>query len=363
MDGAVTKRLTLIAGYSGQALERGVRNIRTGFQRVRATATRAGQAIGRALRTPLGMLGLGGGVYGLIRAFTGLIGAATTQEEIFRKLETVVELTGVSYGSVKKRIDAFLASMQATTRYGDTDLAPVLQMITQLSGSLEKGFEGVRVAADMTAAGLFDLNTSAKYVAQAMAGEVTMLGRYIPELKSSAGLITLNMTATEKWAIAKGLLNQKFGGMAQKDLDTYLGSINQLKNDVGDIVESIGDRFIPVLTDLAKRIREVIVPSVAARANYEKMRRAFDETIGSINPLVERFKELDRETRRSAEEQKEYNKLMEKLSSLVPGIVTAYGGYGRIMAINLPQLNEMIGYKRELLKIEKETMLLRKSVV
>lgn len=192
------------------------------------------------------------GARGLNMAINTFIGSAMKQEEIFKKLESAVNLTGVSYADAKPKIDNYLSALQATTRYGDTDAAPALQQITMLTGSLAKGFEGTEIAADLASSGLFDLNTASRYVAMAMNGEVTMLGRYIPELKESAGLVNKNMTATEKWAIAKDLLNSKFGGMAQKDLDTFAGRMNQLQNYMGDLAEAIGDPMIKLLTPMLK---------------------------------------------------------------------------------------------------------------
>ena len=182
--------------------------------------------------------------------------AAARQEEIFKKLESAVNLTGASYKDAKGNIDAFLTSMQNTTRYGDTDMAPSLQQITMLTGSLSKGFEGAAMAADLASSGLFDLNTASRYIAMAMAGEVTMLGRYIPQLKISAGYINDNMTATEKWAVAKGFLNEKFGGMAQKDLETFAGQLAALKNELSDLGELLGDTVLPLLTQTVSAFKD-----------------------------------------------------------------------------------------------------------
>lgn len=199
-----------------------------------------------SLPAMLGMAGVGAGMAKLIKM-------SSDQEDIFRKLQTAVEITGVSYDAVKPKIDEFLSSMQASTRFGDTNLAPSLQMITQLTGSLEKGFEGAKLAADIASSGLFDLSTASKYVAMAMSGEVTMLGRYIPELRSSAGLIRDNMSASEKWAVAQKILTEKFGGSAQKDLLTFSGALKQFRNYIGDILERIGDI---VTKNFAGKIRE-----------------------------------------------------------------------------------------------------------
>jgi hypothetical protein len=215
---------------------------------------------------------------GITKALDATIGAAARQEVIFKKLESSVNLAGASYANAKPEIDSFLRSMQDTTRFGDTDMAPALAQITTLTGDLSMGLEGAKMAADIASSGLFDLNTASRYVAMAMSGEVTMLGRYIPELKVSAGLVNENMTATEKWAIAKDLLNKKFSGMAEADLNTYAGQMNRLKNELGDIGEAIGDTMLPALTDM-----------VGGLADAARSVNMLESNIGNLSEIMDSF--------------------------------------------------------------------------
>lgn len=190
---------------------------------------------------------------GVTKLFEATVTAAAKEEEMLKRLETAVELTGIKYRDAKYEIDTFIAGMQDTTRFGDSDMIPVIQEITQLTGDMGKGLEGAKLAADMASSGLFDLDSAARYVAMAMSGNVEMLGRYIPQLKDSAGLITKNMDATQKWAVAKDILNQKFAGAAQKDLDTYAGQLNRFNNYLEDMGEAIGVKVLPYLTEMASR--------------------------------------------------------------------------------------------------------------
>jgi hypothetical protein len=63
-------------------------------------------------------------------------------------------------------------------------------------------------------------------------------------------------TKAEKTEYAMKLLNEKFGGTARAELDTYAGQIAQLKNYVGDYQEMIGDKLNPVLKKGAERLTE-----------------------------------------------------------------------------------------------------------
>lgn len=182
--------------------------------------------------------------------------AAMEQEAIFKKLETAVNLSGVSYNKNEKALKDLFAQQQKYTKYGDTDSAEMLSRLIQLSGDYEGSVKALETAQDLASTGMFDMNTAARYVGMALAGNVEMLGRYIPELRAgSAGMEGLT-TKAEKTEYAMKLLNEKFGGTARAELDTYAGQIAQLKNYVGDYQEMIGDKLNPVLKKGAERLTE-----------------------------------------------------------------------------------------------------------
>ncbi len=182
--------------------------------------------------------------------------AAMEQEAIFKKLETAVNLSGVSYNKNEKALKDLFAQQQKYTKYGDTDSAEMLSRLIQLSGDYEGSVKALETAQDLASTGMFDMNTAARYVGMALAGNVEMLGRYIPELRAgSAGMENLT-TKAEKTEYAMKLLNEKFGGTARAELDTYAGQIAQLKNYVGDYQEMIGDKLNPVLKKGAERLTE-----------------------------------------------------------------------------------------------------------
>lgn len=195
----------------------------------------------------------------IVTAGKKVLGMSIKQEETFRKLKTAVELTGRSYKSVKGDMDSFMNSMQKTTRFGDTDMAEALQIIITLTGDVSKGLKGAKLAADIASSGLFDLKTASRYVAMAMEGEITMLGRYVPALKEAA-LKQAGITGTaQKVAYAMDVLGKKFGGSAQKDLKTFGGAWAQLKNYLGDVLERLGDivsiRLKPIIDGWIKSLQ------------------------------------------------------------------------------------------------------------
>jgi hypothetical protein len=174
----------------------------------------------------------------------GSIDLAMKQEQTFRSLQSAVELTGKSWGGAKSELDVLFASLQKTTKYGDTDSAQVLQQLTTLSGDYEQSVKALPVTLDMASSGLFDMSSASRYVGMALSGNVEMLGRFIPELKSTVSPQLKLMSATEKTAFALDVLKKKLGGLAEKELETANAKIIQMKNYWGDLQEAIGDEFL-----------------------------------------------------------------------------------------------------------------------
>lgn len=231
------------------------------------------------------------------RAITDMISPAAEAEEVYNRLKNAIELTGQSYADVKESVVAFTAEMQNNSRFNDEEAARVLQKMTQLTSSLGKGMQGARLALDMAASGIFDVDTAARMLSQAMEGNVEVLGRYIPELKASAKHITDNMSAAEKWAIAQEILNQKFSGMARNDLDTFNGQMQRFRNQVSDISEIGGNVFLPFLKDMAgyladsaTKIKDFLdTTSVLNNAAYAILKMQA-ETMAETGASIEEFK-------------------------------------------------------------------------
>ena len=220
-------------------------------------------------------------VYTLKKAFDFTVSAAIKEAETFRKLQTSVELTGKSWDSAKDDLDQMFASLQATTQYGDTETAEVLTTLMQLTSDYDKSIKGLPIALDLAATGLFDTGTAAKYVAMALEGNVEMLGRYIPELKSTNNDIVKNGTAAEKSAEFMRIFNEKFAGTAQKNLQSTAGQMKQLQNYLGDIGEAIGGAVLPVMNNLLGTMIDIVKVPMSQKLKDEQSE--FNNLISTLN--------------------------------------------------------------------------------
>lgn len=263
IDSAVDKLSKKMEAHSSkmkQAWSRAGMGMKAAFTDMGTLADKYGASIGKLHNKIRNFVAVGIGA--LVAATTKAVKMFADQEQAMRRLQTAVEISGRSWNESKEYVQSFLNEIQKTTRFADNKMAGSLQMITQLTGSLKKGFEGSKLAADMASSGMFDLQGASRYVAMAMEGNVEMLGRYLPQLKASYGLIKENMSASEKWAIAKDLLNKKFGGSSEKDLLTFSGILKSLKNYLGDVAEKAGEVIAVQLMPHIKKWRDAIIQFV-----------------------------------------------------------------------------------------------------
>ena len=215
-------------------------------------AKKTGSNISSMLKTFGGIAGATVLLKGMYNGMKKNVEMSIKQQQTFKELETAVNLTGVTYKDNKKELDALFASQQALTQYGDTDSAEMFKTLAQITGDYDKSLKGLPLAQDLAATGLFDMATASRYVGLAMQGEVSVLGRYVAELKVSNPEMAKLTTQAEIAEYAMKILNEKFGGTAQRNVKTTAGSIQQLKNYYGDLREEIGDKLSPTIGKIAR---------------------------------------------------------------------------------------------------------------
>ena len=211
------------------------------------------------LKAPLANIGklakmafAGFGIYTVIRGIKSVAKASAEQEVIFNNLRASIENLGMSYDQVSGSLQKTFRHLQDLTTYGDTDSAKVLTDLITLTNDYQASLKALPLVLDMAASGQFDVRTAARYMAMAMKGNITMLGRYIPELRSSSSAFLSNATEAQKAAYAMKMLRKHFGGRAQAEIKTTGGKYDQLSNEFVDLKEAIGDLINEPLGDFFK---------------------------------------------------------------------------------------------------------------
>ena len=203
-------------------------------------------------------------------AFTAkAISMSNKQETVLRQLDLALGKIGVSYADVGKSISKFAAEQQAATRYGDDQTQRVLTQLVRVTGEFnEQTLEAARLIQDMAEAEKQDLASAGRIVSQAMSGQISMLGRYVPALKGLSREQIAAMSSAEQQALVLKALRDQYEGTASNIAPLEQRMAN-LANTVGDVMEAFGDavksggefeegidKVIEVLRELEEWIKE-----------------------------------------------------------------------------------------------------------
>jgi hypothetical protein len=206
-----------------------------------------GKSIADALGSvKAGWLAAAGGAAAAYASVKEFLDAASEAEQIESRMAFQLSTVGYQFQEIKPYVDEFADSILRTTRFSDEMARQSLGQMMQYTGSVEEGMNGVRLAMDMATQTGQDLGSTTRFVGMAMNGNAEILGRWIPELRDLDSKLGSNATSAEKAAYAVKILNEKFGGASQTDVQTYSGQIANLKNQYDELKEAAGKALMPV---------------------------------------------------------------------------------------------------------------------
>ena len=228
---------------------------------------KASEGISRMTKA-LGALAVTFATVKVAQFFRESVQAASEQERVFQGLAVAMKNAGVSYNDVGREVQSMLGHLQKTTRYGDTDTAQVLQRLTSITGNYDAALKLLNPTLDFATAMQIDLASAARLAGQAATGMTGTLSRYGVILSDTVKEQLANADAMERAEIMARELNQRFGGAAQADLQTYAGRIQQVSNYWGDFQEVLGD--VVVKTSAAPGVMEKLQSSIETMTSYAK---------------------------------------------------------------------------------------------
>lgn len=167
-------------------------------------------------------------------AFAEPIAQAAEFEADVNSLRIALDATGQSSDVVVNRMIDFASAMQETTKFSDNAVistAAYIQNLAQLSG---QGLQNATKAAlDLATALGIDVSSAAALVGKAANGNIAALKRYGIEIKQGK-------TDAETFANTLKVLSERFGGAAEKSVNTFAGAMAQLTNNFDDFLKEIG---------------------------------------------------------------------------------------------------------------------------
>lgn len=200
-----------------------------------------------ALNTALGVFGgglalkwfdlLGGAIGDSIDFAKESIKAFSEQEDALNKLGQALKSTGSFTEDAINDFSAYASELQRTSKFGDELVLSQLAVAKSFGATNSKAKELVTAAANLSATFGGSLEENVTKLGKTLAGEVGRLGQLIPELKS---LTKAQLESGE----AALIINNRFGGAAASELNTYSGSVIAAKNAFSDLQEEIGGLIV-----------------------------------------------------------------------------------------------------------------------
>ena len=244
-------------------------------------------------------LAAAGGVV-LFKGLQSLTNAAAEQELQEKKL---AQALGSNTDALLKQAGA----LQQTSRFGDEAIIQQQAYLASIGLSEKQIKEMIPVTLDLAAATGMSLESAVKNTAKTLSGMTGELGESVGSLKE--------LTAEELKA-GKGIevMRKMFKGAAEVETQTFTGSVDQMKNALGDAAEAIGSLLIPLLLPLTKGLKfaaEGVVALVDGAKSLFKVLTG-DEEEGDINNLGKSVEDLGIKLQKVQKPQLDYLKTIEK---------------------------------------------------
>jgi hypothetical protein len=211
--------------------------------------------------TALGMVGAQAIISGAQTAYRTLsefvsssVKAYAEAEAAQKKLTAALTSQGRATPDVIKQYNDLATQFQRTTVFGDDLVNEMEALLVEVGQVMPSQMHGALQAATDLSAGLgIDLKNATMLVAKAFSGGGDELGK----LKAILG---------DAYVAGQGMdgilsaIEEKFGGQAQAEIETYSGKIRQLENDWNNFQEAVGKSIVedPIINALLNDLRDSV---------------------------------------------------------------------------------------------------------
>lgn len=197
-------------------------------------------------------LGVAFGAREVFNFFRTTIDEAAKAEEVSAKLTRALQNQGITSTKTRDQILEYSKSLQMVSTFDDEAITGVQTLLISLGRLSGEGLQRATRATMDLATGLgIDLESAARLVGKAAAGSAEAFSRYGIVVKSTGD-------KAKDFESVLGQVEGRFGGQAAASVNTFAGAWKQLANAFGDLKETLGGQALPVLTDFAKGVKEII---------------------------------------------------------------------------------------------------------
>lgn len=151
--------------------------------------------------------------------------------------------------------ETWIAAQGKALGVTDDQLRPALATLATATGDVTKAQGLAALAMDLAAAKGIPVETAAKAIAKAYAGQGGALGKLLPGIDQAA-------LKSGDFAQVQSELARLTGGAAATAANTQAGAMQRNKVAMDEAVESLGASLLPLMRDLSTFISTTVVPAV-----------------------------------------------------------------------------------------------------
>jgi tetratricopeptide (TPR) repeat protein len=199
---------------------------------------------------------VGAAAFGAVTAFaTEAVQAAMEDEKSQSLLAEQLKRTFGEQQGLTDAVERYISMTQLRTGTSDVELRDSLGTLIRVTGNLKTAQNLLTIAQDISVATGKDLASVSLAVAKASMGQFTALGKLGIPLDDST-------KKSKDFGKILDNLQGQFGGAADAAANTFGGKLKIVKDQFGEIIETIGAALIPYLDKFAKFLVDNVAPSV-----------------------------------------------------------------------------------------------------
>lgn len=344
-----------------------------GLQKNAALADKRVNALSKSITGAFMRIGAAVVAYLSVRQLVGFVKSVTLTAARAEELAVVLENVGRTAGYSAQYL---MQEEEKIKALGITTQATRNLMIRFMQSQLDvaKAAKIARAAQDFAVIGMMDSSQAAQMLTFAIAaqrprllrqfGIVTDLAEVFGKYAKTVGKSAEDLTEHEKRMSFYNVIMEnaaRITGTYEAAMLTAGKQFRSLQRYVIEASNAIGKYFLPVFSELVieitgmlKEVKKLFDPLGTMISEYTKLKGVFDENIGSIYKLAERYEELTKIGQYTKAEHEEYARIVDKLITLMPELSREYDAYGNIIIGNADALREVIKLHREELGLKKE---------
>lgn len=210
---------------------------------------------GESIKLAFGAIGLAAASY-----LGSALNASVKAEQGTARLTTLLQDQGLTAAEAPADIKKLPGEITKISTFSPGEAKEALQVLADKGIEAGKALEMEGMLADVAAGRNISLADAADMMASAYNGKTKALVALGILTKDEVKQLGDTEDATISLADVQQRLNERYGGAAQKDRDTFAGQMKVIGNTMNDIKKAIGDSLLPLIKPVASELASIVKP-------------------------------------------------------------------------------------------------------